>query len=141
MRFLKKIGFSTFHRMGTICIDHTITEYRICFDQEDHDLGWRISCTSGIKFTYCKTRRIYSASLTNIKTVWVYNSVSIVTIFSKMFYSQFTKYSANIFSKPLLNILTLFCIEHLIYSCVKNFINHNQMYENCNAIHLIKSHT
>ena len=52
--------------MATGYIDITITEYRIWFDQEDHCLAWCKSCTTEIKFTYCKTRK-YGAGLANVK--------------------------------------------------------------------------
>ena len=35
--------------MDTICTDHTITDYRICFEPGDYTLGWYKSFTADIK--------------------------------------------------------------------------------------------
>ena len=63
----KLLGGYTFHRLDTICIDHTIIDYRISFEPDDYTYGWFKSFTADIKFTYNKTRKNYSASLINIR--------------------------------------------------------------------------
>ena len=63
----KLLGHNTFHRLDTICIDHTITDYRISFEPDDYTYGWFKSFTADIKFTYNKTRNNYNASLINIR--------------------------------------------------------------------------
>ena len=61
------LGRDAFYRMDTICIDHTITDYRILFEPDDYTYGWLKSLTADIKFTYNKTKKRYSASLINIR--------------------------------------------------------------------------
>ena len=61
-KILEKLMFNyTFFKMNTYYIAETITDYKICFGCGDINIDNYKTLTSGIKFTYDKTKESYRA--------------------------------------------------------------------------------